>query len=125
MPASARSARTLWSHQAQSSTVCKTGHTHRGRLYHFRQAWQNITTDQWTQSVIRSGFRIQFRVRPKLARVVPQFLRKPPADPEKIRLIQEEIESMLEKPAIEPVSSHHLKGGYGNYRLSSSCITEE
>ena len=75
-----------------------------GRLYHFRQAWQNITTDQWTQSVIRSGFRIQFRVRPKLARVVPQFLRKPPADPEKIRLLQEEIESMLEKRAIEPVS---------------------
>ena len=53
-----------------------------GRLHHFRQAWQNITTDQWTHSVIRSGFRIQFRVRPKLARVVPQFFRKPPADPE-------------------------------------------
>ena len=83
-----------------------------GRLYHFRQAWQNITTDQWTQSVIRSRFRIQFRVRPKLARVVPQFLRKPPADPEKIRLLQEETESMLEKHAIEPVSSHHPKGGY-------------
>ena len=55
-----------------------------GRLYHFRQAWQKITTDQRTKSVI-SGFRIQFRVRPKLARVVPQFLRKPTAYPEKVR----------------------------------------
>ena len=82
------------------------------RLYHFCQAWQNITTDQWTLSVIRSGFRIQFRVRPKLARVVPQFLRKPPADPEKIRLLQEEIGSMLEKCAIDSVSSHHPKGRY-------------
>ena len=62
--------------------------------------------------MIRSGFRIQFHVHPKLARVVPQFLRKPPADPEMIRLLQEEIESMLEKHAIEPVSSHHLKRGY-------------
>ena len=44
-----------------------------GRLYHFRQAWQNITTDQWTQSVIRSGFRIQFRVRPKLTRYSSVF----------------------------------------------------
>ena len=83
-----------------------------GRLYHFRQAWQKITTDQWTQSVIRNGYRIQFGVRPKLARVVPQFSRKPPADPEKIQLLQEGIESMLEKHAVEPVSSHHPKGGY-------------
>ena len=62
--------------------------------------------------MIRSRFCIQFCVHPKLARVVPQFLRKPPADPEKIRLLQEEIESMMEKCAIEPVSSHHPKGGY-------------
>ena len=83
-----------------------------GRLYHFGQAWQNITTDQWTQFVIRSGFRIQFHVRPKLTRVIPQFLRKSPTDPEKIRLLQQDVESMLEKRAIEPVSSHHPKGGY-------------
>ena len=82
------------------------------RLYHFPQAWQNITTDQWTQSVIRSEFRIQFRVRPKLTRVIPQFQRKSLTDPEKIRLLQQEVESMLEKRAIEPVSSHHPKGGY-------------
>ena len=37
-----------------------------GRLYHFRKVWKNISTDKWTQSVIRNGYRIQFRVRPKL-----------------------------------------------------------
>ena len=26
-----------------------------GRLYHFRKAWKNISTDKWTQSVIRNG----------------------------------------------------------------------
>ena len=49
-----------------------------GRLYHFRKAWKNISTDKWTQSVIRNWYRIQFRVRPKLTRVVPQFLRATP-----------------------------------------------
>ena len=83
-----------------------------GRLYHFRKAWKNISTDKWTQSVIRNGYRIQFRVRPKLTRVVPQFLRATPSDPEKIQLLQTEVKSMLDKHAIEPVSSCHPKGGY-------------
>ena len=83
-----------------------------GRLYHFRKAWKNISTDKWTQSVIRNGYRIQFRVRPKLTKVVPQFLRATPSDPEKIQLLQTEVKSMLDKHAIEPVSSCHPKGGY-------------
>ena len=82
------------------------------RLYQFRKAWKNISTDKWTQSVIRNGYRIQFRVRPKLTRVVPQFLRATPSDPEKIQLLQTEVKSMLDKHAIEPVSSCHPKGGY-------------
>ena len=73
---------------------------------------QNKKNNKWTQSVIRNGYRIQFRVRPKLTRVVPQFLRVTPSDPEKIQLLQTEVESMLDKHAVEPVSSCHTKGGY-------------
>ena len=83
-----------------------------GRLYHFHKAWEKIKTDQWTQSVIRNRYRIQFRVRPKLSRVVPQFLRRTPTDPEKIRLLESEVQSMLDKHAIEPVSSDHPKSGF-------------
>ena len=83
-----------------------------GRLYHFQKAWKNISTDKWTQSVIRNGYRIQFCVHPKLTRVVPQYLRVTPSDPEKIQLLQTELKSMLDKHAIEPVSSCHPKDGY-------------
>ena len=43
---------------------------------------------------------------------MPQFLRATPSDPEKIQLLQTEVKSMLDKHAIEPVSSCHPKGGY-------------
>ena len=83
-----------------------------GRLYHFRKALEKIATDEWTQSVTRSGYKIQFRVHPRLSRVVPPFLRVTTSDPEKIQLLNEEVESMLDKRAIEPVTSFHPKNGY-------------
>ena len=43
---------------------------------------------------------------------MPQFLRATPSDPEKIQLLQTEVKSMLDKHAIELVSSCHPKGGY-------------
>ena len=43
---------------------------------------------------------------------MPQFLSATPSDPEKIQLLQTEVKSMLDKHAIEPVSSYHPEGGY-------------
>ena len=83
-----------------------------GRLFHFRKAWEKITTDKWTQSVIRNGYKIQFRVQPRLSRVVPPFLRATPKDPAQILLLKAEVQSMLDKHAIEPVSPLHPKSGY-------------
>ena len=54
---------------------------------------------------------MQFRVRLRLSRVVPPFLRVTTSDPEKIKLLKEEMESMLYKRAIEPVTSFHPKSG--------------
>ena len=83
-----------------------------GRLYHFRKAWEKIATDEWTQSVIRSGYKIQFRVRLRLSRVHPTFLGVTTSDPEKIQFLKEEVESMLDKRAIDPITSFHPKHGY-------------
>ena len=83
-----------------------------GRLYHFHKVWEKISTDQWTQSVIRNRYRIQFRVRPRLSRVVPQFLRRTPTDTEKFQLLESEVQSLLDKHAIKPVSSAHPMSGF-------------
>ena len=113
MPVSSRPAQTLRSFLGSYKYSLPKPHIPTGgRLYHFQKAWKNISTDKWTQSVIRNGYRIRFRVRLKLTRVVPQFLRATPSDPEKIQLLQTEVKSMLDKHAIEPVSSCHPKGGY-------------
>ena len=60
----------------------------------------------------RNGYKIQFRVQPRLSRVVPPFLRATPKDPAQILLLKAEVQSMLDKHAIEPVSPLHPKSGY-------------
>ncbi len=84
-----------------------------GRLRHFSKAWENITSDTWTQSVIRSGYRIQFRVRPHvLWRLPPLHVRTVPSNQEKLRLLCDEVKSLLEKRAIERVTDRHSPTGY-------------
>ncbi|MES9880852.1 MAG: reverse transcriptase domain-containing protein [Sedimenticola sp.] len=83
-----------------------------GRLQAFIKAWEKITTDTWTLSVVRSGFNIQFRVPPKLIRHPPKYLLQKQTDIERRLLLAEEVSAMLAKNAIEPVTPRHSTRGF-------------
>ncbi len=83
-----------------------------GRLRFFSKAWEEITSDPWTQSVIRSGYRIPFRVRPFLQRLPPRCVQTIPSDQEKLCVLRDEVEAMLQKQAIERVTSQHRSTGF-------------
>lgn len=83
-----------------------------GRLRFFSKAWEKITSDAWTRSVIRSGYRIQFRVRPRLRRLPLSHMLTIPSDQEKLRVLQNEIKAMLQKQAIERVTDRHNPSGF-------------
>ena len=83
-----------------------------GRISFFLKAWEKITSDVWTLSVVRSGYRIQFRVLPRLLLSPPKWCTRMPKDPVKMEILKGEVESLLQKRAIEEVTSMHPKRGF-------------
>ena len=68
-----------------------------GRLGHFAQNWANITGDKWVLSVVRRGYKIQFRETPVLYRD-PLFFQQPLS-----QQLEEEVANLLLKGAVEEI----------------------
>lgn len=83
-----------------------------GRISSFLKAWENVTSDTWTLSVVRSGYRIQLSVLPQLFRSPPRWCLRMPQDPVKLHILREEVSSLLQKRAIEEVQNHHPVRGF-------------
>ena len=81
-----------------------------GRLTHFLNRWEEITTDAWVLSIIRGGLCLQFRSRPPLSQDPIPF--SVPADPVKFQLLSEEVSTLLQKEAIEIVPSQSQDLGF-------------
>ena len=83
-----------------------------GRISFFLKAWEKITSDIWTLSIIRRVYRIQLHVLPRLFRSPPRWCTRMPQDPIKMEILKEEVASLLQKQAIEEVKDFHLRRGF-------------
>ena len=83
-----------------------------GRISFFLKAWEKITSDVWTRSVVRSGYRIQLRVLPRLFLSPPRWCTRMPQDPVKLEILRDEVKSLLQKRAIEEVTKDHPRRGF-------------
>ena len=75
-------------------------------------AWESMTQNQWILGVLRVGFRLPFaEARPPLLSVPPVL--RPPGSPEVVEVLRTEIQALLSKGAIEPLSPPVCPGFYG------------
>ena len=74
-------------------------------------AWLSVGATRWSLEVVRSGFRLLWADRPpSLRRSPPPF--RPPASPASRLVLQDEVEAMLLKQAIERVYDPSSPGYY-------------
>ncbi len=80
-----------------------------GRLSHFQQAWRSITTDQWVLEIISNGYTLPFMAPPPL-KLEP--LETPlPTDPQRREALWTEVQSLLDKGAVEEIQLGKRGGG--------------
>ena len=72
-----------------------------GRLAHFLDQWQLITSDKWVLSVLRRGLELEFKEFPPLS--LDPIEMSVTKDPVKNALLQEEVMTLLLKGTIEEV----------------------
>ena len=81
-----------------------------GRLLYFGQEWEKVSDDQFIRSIISEGYQIEFALPPpKFSRVITTHL--PQEEGKKLCMIQE-INSLLEKRAIEIVPNSQISAGF-------------
>ena len=74
-----------------------------GRLSHFREAWSRITTDRWVLEIISNGYALPFMAPAPMGR---EPLETPlPILPLKREALWTEVQSLLDKGAIEEIRS--------------------
>jgi hypothetical protein len=78
-----------------------------GRLQLFSSFWIKEVNDIWVTDVVTKGHSIEFKTKPSLSQKVRWTIIH---DPQKSQVLAEEIQSLLEKDAIEPVDP--LSPGY-------------
>ena len=84
-----------------------------GRLSHFLQNWQNITTDKWILSIIKSGYKLEFFQKPYWTGI-----KKTIVAPENLDTFETEINTLVEKNVIEKVEfPQSLTGFYSTLFL--------
>ena len=100
-----------------------------GRLLYFSHEWEKVSYDQFIQSIISEGYQIEFAQPPaKFSRVITTHLSR--EEGKKLCMIQE-INSLLEKRAIEIVPNPQISAGFystvflvdektGGYRMVSN-----
>lgn len=78
-----------------------------GRLKFFIKEWEKITDDKWVLSTIANGLKLDFLSKPKWEGVKQTYV-----DAKHLPIILSEVESLLEKGAIEPVPPSQIKSGF-------------
>jgi len=91
----------------QPNLCNETPDTYWGRLRHFLVNWQKITTDQWVLSTIREGYKLEFLEIPQFTGIRPTSV---PVKEQKH--ILEEINTLLQKDAIEKVHVQNAQQGF-------------
>jgi len=81
-----------------------------GRLALFWRNWERLGADPWVVSVLRHGYSLEFRESPQLARK-PTVL-SGSNNPVRNLVLQDQIDAMLEKQAIEEVKDPSSPGFY-------------
>ncbi len=69
-----------------------------GRLSHFKQAWSSITTDQWVLEIVSNGYALPFMASPLAPEPLETSL---PTIPQRREALWTEVQSLLDKGAIE------------------------
>ena len=92
----------------KASSTPKVG----GRLSLFWEVWKEKGASPWVVETLREGYRLTFKHRPPLSPV--PTLETHYTNPEKDRLIQNQIETLIEKGALEQVDQNNLGLGYYN-----------
>ena len=85
------------------------------RLQAFWRVWEEKGASPWIVSVLREGYNLEFEKEPPLTRtpsVVSQY-----QDPVKQALLEDEIQSLLQKDALEEVLDHNSQGFYSRMFL--------
>ncbi|VDI08037.1 Hypothetical predicted protein [Mytilus galloprovincialis] len=78
-----------------------------GRLTHFLQEWEQITQDQWVLSIIKDGYKLEFLQKPPF-----QGIKKTVVSTKNLDILNLEINSLLEKGAIEKVPVKERMTGF-------------
>ena len=78
-----------------------------GRLKFFIDQWEMITDDRWVLSTIKNGLKLEFTQIPNFTGV-----KITNAPPNQMKLIYSEVESLLEKGAIEKVPLQEVMEGF-------------
>ena len=82
-----------------------------GRFAHFVEQWEELTDNKWVLSIVRNSFRILFRLPPPLS-VVPISMSQASS-----LLLQEKIEELFRKRAVERVQDSGTPGFYSQLFL--------
>lgn len=86
-----------------------------GRLHHFWRKWEQLGLDPWAVNVLRDGYYISFHTNPPLTTV--PLVKTESKDPHKQALLAQEIQTLLDKGAIEPVKDSSTPGFYSRIFL--------
>ena len=78
------------------------------------QRWQTTATDLWVVATLREGYSLQFRRRPLAAGLVKHTVI---SNPVKAAALDQELDTLLAKGAIEPVEVGDRTGFYSTYFL--------
>ena len=78
-----------------------------GRLSLFLQEWEKITSDKWVLNTIKTGYKLEFLVKPPF-----QGVKATNVPLENQDVIKQEINSLLEKKAIEVVPFSQIHSGF-------------
>lgn len=78
-----------------------------GRLTHFLPEWKKITQEKWVLSVIKEGYKLEFLQKPPFQGIKSTQTNKKNAD-----LLKAEINSLIEKNAIEIVPRLETQSGF-------------
>ncbi len=94
-----------------------------GRLPHFLQAWRSIITDQWVLEIISNRYTLPLFMAPPPLK--PEPLETPlPTVPQRREALWTEVQSLLDKGAVEEI---HLgkEGGGGITPFTSPRLRKQ
>ena len=83
-----------------------------GRLLHFKNFWLSISTKKWVKDIVTQGYTIPFKRFPKFNKI-----RVTPITGQYREVLLEEVQSLLQKGAIEQVQDRTQEGYYSMYFL--------